>query len=276
MSYDVINGYGKQTFPDLMKIMTDSINRHFDTDYTTDTVVGSNHFKFFYGGLQLVMETENKIAELGVKIADYIRTVNESIQAPVSSVDGTIQYFKKNLGLNVSLRAITDVSLAGKPKIAVDIDSASADFESRKQQIFDALRLSQTEGLYWFNPSTTPADNEYRGESSALNGQAFPYAFYIPREVPIYVRITVTRSRDNLSFQLNVTQIREIFESNFAKMYSIGRDFEGDTYLSTCDIKSAASIVVEWSDDNINWSSAVREMEFDTKITLKNVEVIEG
>lgn len=276
MSYDVINGYGKQTFPDLMKIMTDSINRHFDTDYTTDTVVGSNHFKFFYGGLQLVMETENKIAELGVKIADYIRTVNESIQAPVSSVDGTIQYFKKNLGLNVSLRAITDVSLAGKPKIAVDIDSASADFESRKQQIFDALRLSQTEGLYWFNPSTTPADNEYRGESSALNGQAFPYAFYIPREVPIYVRITVTRSRDNLSFQLNVTQIREIFESNFAKMYSIGRDFEGDTYLSTCDIKSAASIVVEWSDDNINWFSAVREMEFDTKITLKNVEVIEG
>lgn len=276
MSYDVINGYGKQTFPDLMKIMTDSINRHFDTDYTTDTVVGSDHFKFFYGGLQLVMETENKIAELGVKIADYIRTVNESIQAPVSSVDGTIQYFKKNLGLNVSLRAITDVSLAGKPKIAVDIDSASADFESRKQQIFDALRLSQTEGLYWFNPSTTPADNEYRGESSALNGQAFPYAFYIPREVPIYVRITVTRSRDNLSFQLNVTQIREIFESNFAKMYSIGRDFEGDTYLSTCDIKSAASIVVEWSDDNINWSSAVREMEFDTKITLKNVEVIEG
>lgn len=276
MSYDVINGYGKQTFPDLMKIMTDSINRHFDTDYTTDTVVGSNHFKFFYGGLQLVMETENKIAELGVKIADYIRTVNESIQAPVSSVDGTIQYFKKNLGLNVSLRAITDVSLAGKPKIAVDIDSASADFESRKQQIFDALRLSQTEGLYWFNPSTTPADNEYRGESSALNGQAFPYAFYIPREVPIYVRIRVTRSRDNLAFQLNVTQIREIFESNFAKMYSIGRDFEGDTYLSTCDIKSAASIVVEWSDDNINWSSAVREMEFDTKITLKNVEVIEG
>ena len=235
-----------------------------------------SHFKFFYGGLQLVMETENKIAELGVKIADYIRTVNESIQAPVSSVDGTIQYFKKNLGLNVSLRAITDVSLAGKPKIAVDIDSASADFESRKQQIFDALRLSQTEGLYWFNPSTTPADNEYRGESSALNGQAFPYAFYIPREVPIYVRITVTRSRDNLAFQLNVTQIREIFESNFAKMYSIGRDFEGDTYLSTCDIKSAASIVVEWSDDNINWSSAVREMEFDTKITLKNVEVIEG
>ena len=276
MSYDVINGYGKQTFPDLMKIMTDSINRHFDTDYTTDTVVGSDHFKFFYGGLQLVMETENKIAELGVKIADYIRTVNESIQAPVSSVDGTIQYFKKNLGLNVSLRAITDVSLAGKPKIAVDIDSASADFESRKQQIFDALRLSQTEGLYWFNPSTTPADNEYRGESSALNGQAFPYAFYIPREVPIYVRITVTRSRDNLAFQLNVTQIREIFESNFAKKYSIGRDFEGDTYLSTCDIKSAASIVVEWSDDNIIWSSAVREMEFDTKITLKNVEVIEG
>lgn len=276
MSFDVINGYTKRTFDDLMEVMTKYINEQFGTDYTVDTIVGSNHFKFFYGGLQLVMESENKINELEVKVADYIRTINESIQAPVSSVDGTIQYFKKNLGLDVSLRPISDVSLAGQPKIAVDIDPASTDFNSRAQQIFDALRLTQTEGLYWFNPSISPAANEHRGESSALNGQAFPYCFFTPRAYPMYIRITVTRSRDNLAYQLNATQIRELFEKNFNAMYTIGRDFEGSRYLSVADVESAASVIVEWSDDNTNWSSSVREMDFDTKITLSSVEVIEG
>lgn len=276
MSYNVVNGYTKRTFDDLMAALTQSINMQFGTDYTTDTIVGSNHFKFFYGGLQLVMETENKISELGVKIADYIRTVNDSIQAPISSADGTIQYFKRVLGLDVALRPITDVSMAGKPAIAVDIDSASVDFSSRKQQIFDALRLSQTEGLYWFNPSTSPASNEYRGESSALNGQAFPYAFFTPRAYPMKIRITVTRSRDNLAYQLNPSQIRDLFIVNFNKMYSIGRDFEGSRYLSVQDVASAASVLVEWSDDGNVWSSSVRSMSFDTKITLDTVTVIEG
>ena len=174
------------------------------------------------------------------------------------------------------MRPITDVAMAGKPAIAVDIDPASTDFPSRKQQIFDALRLSQTEGLYWFNPSTSPASNEYRGESSALNGQAFPYAFFTPRAYPMKIRITVTRSRDNLAYQLNPSQIRDLFIVNFNKMYSIGRDFEGSRYLSVQDVASAASVLVEWSDDGNVWSSSVRSMSFDTKITLDTVTVIEG
>lgn len=276
MSFDVVNGYTKRTFDDLLQVLTDAINEQFRTDYTRETVVGSNHFKSFYGGLQLVMESENKIAELGVKIADYIRTVNDSIQAPVSSPDGTIQYFKKNLGLDVSLRPIKDVTLAGKPAIAVDIDPTTADFESRKQQIFDALRLTQTEGLYWFNPTTSPTDREYRGESSALNGQAFPYNFFVPQAYAIKVKITITRSRDNLAFQLNASQIRELFIANFAKMYSLGRDFEGSRYLSVDDVPAAASVRVEWSDDGSTWADSVRQMDFDTKITLDDVIVVEG
>lgn len=276
MSYNVINGYTKQTFDDLLATLVEAVNSQFGTNYTTETIVGSNHFKSFYGGLQLVMESENKINDLQVKVVDYIRTINESISAPISSADGTIRYFKDNLGLDIALRPITDVSLAGKPAIAVDIDPTTADFASRKQQIFDALRISQTEGLYWYNPSTSAASNEYRGESSALNGQAFPFAFFTPRAVPMYVRITVTRSRDSLSYQLNTAQIEQLFRDNFAKIYSIGRDFEGERYVSICNIESAADVKVEWSTNNTTWTEGVREMEFDTKITIAGVTVVEG
>lgn len=276
MSFSVVNGYTKQTFNELLATLTQAVNEQFGTNYTVDSIVGSNHFKSFYGGLQLVMESENKINDLQVKVVDYIRTINESISAPISSADGTIKYFKDNLGLDVSLRPITDVSLAGQPAIAVDIDPSTADFNSRKQQIFDALRISQTEGLYWYNPSTEAQDNEYRGESSALNGQAFPYAFFTPVDFPMYVRITITRSRDNLAYQLNTAQIEQKFRENFASRYSIGRDFEGERYLSVCDIPSAADVKVEWSVNGDSWTQGVREMEFDSKISIAEITVVEG
>lgn len=276
MSFNVVNGYTKQTFNELLATLTQAVNEQFGTNYTVDSIVGSNHFKSFYGGLQLVMESENKINDLQVKVVDYIRTINESISAPISSVDGTIKYFKDNLGLDVSLRPITDVSLAGQPAIAVDIDPSASDFNSRKQQIFDALRISQTEGLYWYNPSTEAKTNEYRGESSALNGQAFPYAFFTPVAFPMYVKITITRSRDNLAYQLNTAQIERLFRTNFALRYSLGRDFEGERYLSICDVPSAADVKVEWSTDDASWTEGVREMEFDSKISIAGITVVEG
>lgn len=276
MMFDVKNGYTKQTFTELLTVLTQYVNQQFNTDYTVDTIVGSNHFKSFYGGLQLVMESQNKINDLQNKVVDYIRTINESISAPISSPDGTIKYFKDTLGLDVSLRPIKDVTLAGKPAICVDIDPSSDTFAAQSQQIFDALRISQTEGLYWYNPSTEAASNEHRGESSALNGQAFPYAFFTPVTAEMYIRITVTRSRDNLAYQLNPTQISNIFTDNFNKMYQLGRDFEGERYINVCDIPSAANVKVEWSTDNSTWNEGIRQMNFDSKITIKHVTVVEG
>lgn len=277
MSFDVINGFEKQSFDDILAIMTNAINEQFGTDYTTDTIVGSNHFKFFYGGLQLRMECDNKIAELGNKVIDYIRTINETISQPVSSPDGTIRYFKDNLGLTISLKPITDPSEAGMPAVCVDIDPTSTTFDSMKQQIWDALRLTQTEGLYWFNPSTTPSAREYRGDSSALNGQALPYSFFVPEEVTTDIKITVIRSRESLAFQLNTAQIEELFRQNFAERYSLGKDFEGSTYLNVSDIDGTSSVIVEWSTDSgANWSASVKDMDFDEKIILGNITVVEG
>ena len=76
MSFNVVNGYTKQTFNELLATLTQAVNEQFGTNYTVDSIVGSNHFKSFYGGLQLVMESENKINDLQVKVVDYIRTIN--------------------------------------------------------------------------------------------------------------------------------------------------------------------------------------------------------
>lgn len=146
-----------------------------------------------------------------------------------------------------------------------------------KQQIFDALRLTQTEGLYWFNPSTSPSAREYRGESSALNGQALPYCFFVPEESTMDIRITVTRSRESLAFQLNTAQIEQLFVKNFNERYSLGKDFEGSVYLNVNDIAGASEVLVEWSIDNgANWSSSIRDMDFDQKIVLDEITIVEG
>lgn len=275
--FSAINGFEKQSFDDILAIMTAAINQQFNTNYTTDTIVGSNHFKFFYGGLQLRMECDNKIAELGNKMVDYIRTINQSISQPVSSPDGTIKYFQDNLGLTVSLKPINSADEAGKPAVCVDIDPTIPTFESVKQQIFDALRLTQTEGLYWYNPSTSAGPREYRGESSALNGQALPYCFFTPEEITLDVKITVTRARDSLSYQLNTVQIEELFREHFAARYALGRDFEGGVYLNTSDINGTSEVLVEWSDNSGgSWSSSVRNMAFDQKVIIGQVTVVEG
>lgn len=277
MSFSVVNGYDKRTWDDLLLVLTNAINAQFSTDFTTDTIIGSNHFKFFYGGLQLVMETENKIGELGVKIADYIRTTNESISQPISSADGTVDYFKDTLGFDVSLKSIESIADAGKPVLCVDVDPARTDFASVKQQIFDAIHHSQTEGLFWYDSSSLPASNEYRGFASGLNGQSFKYCFFTPTIVTTKVKITVTRSRSSLAYQLNATEIAELFETNFASMYKLGNDFEGEKYLNTASIDSASNVKVESSiNGGSTWQEGVRQMTYNQKIVLDTIEVVEG
>ena len=109
-----------------------------------------------------------------------------------------------------------------------------------------------------------------------MNGQAFPFAFYTPVDFPMYVKITITRSRDNLAYQLNTAQIEQIFRDNFASQYSIGRDFEGERYISVCNVESAADVKVEWSTDDASWTQGVRQMNFDSKISIAGITVVEG
>jgi len=95
MAWDLTNGYQPRTFDEIKAAMLAEINTQFGTTYDEDTIIGTEFYRFFYGGIQLVMQAEGYTAEIAAKMTDYIRTANENINLPKSTIDGFTQGLKR-------------------------------------------------------------------------------------------------------------------------------------------------------------------------------------
>jgi len=127
MAFDLLNGYQPRTFEEILQAFTDEVNTQFGTTYDTTTIVGTEFYKFFYAGAQLVMQSEVQTAEITAKMTDYIRTANENINLPKSTIDGFIQGLLApiadgGLGLVSTIKNITDPAEAGYLFLVVDAD----------------------------------------------------------------------------------------------------------------------------------------------------------
>ena len=78
MTYTVTNGYSPRDYETILAQCVQIVNEQFGTSYTSQSFTGTNLWKFLYATIQGLMTVENNIAELGVKLQDYIRTQNES------------------------------------------------------------------------------------------------------------------------------------------------------------------------------------------------------
>jgi hypothetical protein len=122
MAFDLTNGYQPRTFEEILQAMTDEVNTQFGTTYDTTTIIGTEFYKFFYGGVQLVMQSESYTAEITARMTDYIRTANENINLPKSTIDGFTQGLLRELELNSTIKDITDPAEAGYLFLVVDAD----------------------------------------------------------------------------------------------------------------------------------------------------------
>lgn len=269
MAFDLLNGYQPRTFEEILQAFTDAVNEQFETDYDTTTIVGTNYYKFFYAGAQLVMQAEAQTAEISAKMTDYIRTANENINLPKSTIDGFTQGILRELSLNSTIKNLTDSAEAGFLFLVVDVDDEAEDYETIKAEIIDRMAAWLTLGLYY---PGSEADTRI-----AINGQSFDYAFDLPIPVDILVRITVTISANARTPILNENQIRTIFNANFANLYRIGLDFEPEKYLEIArDLPFASEILLEYSEnDGGSWDDEPRSMDYNEKIILtESAEII--
>lgn len=267
MAFDLINGYRPRTFEEILTAMTAKINTQFGTTYDTTTIIGTEFYRFFYAGAQEVMQAEAFIAEITAKMTDYIRTANENINLPKSTIDGFIQGLKRSeaeggLGLNSTIKNITDSAEAGHLFLVVDTDSGAVNYATIKQGIIDRMHNWLTGGLFYEGAQT--------GTKTALNGQVFNYAFALPTAVNILVRITVKVSANSTTPILNENQIRTIFNANFAALYRIGLNFEPEKYLEIArDLPFASEIFLEYSENaGATWLNAPRTMAYNQKINI--------
>ena len=125
MAFDLLNGYQPRTFAEILQAFTDEVNAQFGTTYDTTTIVGTEFYKFFYSGAQLVMQSEAQTAEITAKMTDYIRTANENINLPKSTIDGFTQALLSELELNSTIKNITDPAEAGHLLLCVDVDDGN-------------------------------------------------------------------------------------------------------------------------------------------------------
>jgi hypothetical protein len=267
MAFDLINSYRPRTFDQILTAMTAEINTQFGTTYDTTTIIGTEFYRFFYAGAQEVMKAEAFTAEITAKMTDYIRTSNENINLPKSTIDGFIQALKRpeaegGLGLDSTIKNITDPAEGGHLFLVVDTDSGAAGYAELKQKIFDKQAAWLSAGLFYEGAET--------GTKTAINGQVFDYAFDLPTAVDILVRITVTVSANSTTPILNENQIRNIFNTNFSALYRIGLDFEPEKYLEIArDLPFASEILLEYSEDaGATWDEAPRAMAYNEKINI--------
>ena len=265
MSFDIENGYSPRTFEDILAEYTTAINNRFGTSYTPESIVGTDWYKYAYSNIQIVMNVENRIAEISTKIQDYITYINDSIKLPKSSPDGLMQALQNDLGVISSIRPVDNESDAGHLLLACDVDTSAEDYADLKQRIFDKIGECCTTGLYFPNTQTE------RGTFTAINGQDFPAAYALPVLKEFYVKITVTVSRNTKLFIPIELQVVNLFTEKFNAAYRFGYDFEPDIYLCQDDLPWASEIKVEYSTDNTDWQTEVYKAAYNEKIVLKQV-----
>lgn len=269
MTYSIINGYSPRSYESILSACVEIVNDEFGTSYTTQNFVGTNLWKFLYTTIQGLMTVENNIAELGVKMQDYIRTQNEELIIPRSSVDGIMQAIKDELGLISSIKPIESSANAGLVYLAVDVDNTADNYAETKQKILNLLHENMGAGLFYNGTET--------GTVTATNGQAFNYAYSLPTAVNMKIKITVTVSENNTLFIETPIEIKKKFMDNFNSFYRLGYDFEPQIFLCTDrDLPFAGAIDIEYSTDGgTNWASSVWQSAYNQKvvITENNVEV---
>lgn len=274
MSFSVVNGYSPRSYETILDDCVAVVNDEFKTNYTRQTFVGTNLWKYLYATIQGMMTIENNISELGVKLQDYIRTQNEELIIHRSSADGIMQAIKDELGLVSSLKPVSSSADAGEIYLAVDVDNEQENYSELKQKIIETLHKYLTAGLHY--------NGTEAGTVTATNGQVFNYAYELPTKKQLKIQIQVKVSDNTNIFVETTNSIKEKFLKNFSEIYRLGYDFEPQQFLNISrDLPFASEITIKYSTNSgSSWATEILESDYKTKITIAEndveVEVVQG
>jgi hypothetical protein len=269
MGFTKDQGYLPVTIDTIMAALMDEINNQFGTDYTAETFIGSNFYKYFYAAAQRLQESEIKTSEIFAKLQDYFDITNERIQRPVVTPPGLIENFLAEEWV-ASVKPMIDAD-AGKISVCVDVDDAGDNYDAEKIEICTIIKDSVAAGV---------VSQGTEIETLVLsNGQPFDFKFLLPDREEVLLQLTITLSDNNQVVILSPEEVKEILMDNIASKYQLGKDFEPQRYFSVVDAPWAAEVLLEWSDDaGANWHPEVFEAAFDDLfvILLENITVIEA
>lgn len=275
MGYAQESGYTPASISAIMESFRVNINAEFGTAYTTESFVGTNHYKYFYAAAQQYQQNEIKTSEIFAKLQQYFTIINALISRPVNTPPGIIEKMGVE-GYVASVKPMIDAD-AGKINICVDTDETDDDYAATKLAI--NTLISQITVLGCVTQGT---------EITAIvlsNGQSFNYKFHLPNRIPTGLRLTITTSENNQFIISSPEETKLTLLSNIAARYSLGKNFEPQKYFSLTDAPWASDVKLEWTDDLTDgeidvtptWHDEVYDSAFDDLFTidLANVVLVE-
>lgn len=268
MSFSQDQGYIPVDIAEIMDAFRGYINTQFGTTYTTEQFIGTNLYKYFYAIAQRISENETKTSEIFLKLQQYFIITNERISRPVVTNPGVIEKLTAE-GYIASLKPIIEAD-AGKINICIDTDETADDYAATKLDICTIIKDS------------TPAGCVSQGtETEAIvlsNGQSFDFKFHLPNRIPIILRLTTALSENNQVVIESPDDVKLSLLANINALYKLGKNFEPQRYFTIVDAPWAASVLLEWSDDDgANWHPEVYDADFDDlfEFGLDDITVVE-
>jgi len=244
MGFAQDSGYTPDTFETIMSFVREGVNTQFGTSYTEETFVGTNWYKYAYQIVQRIQQGEVKTSEIFQKLQQYIALTNERIQRPSVSFPGLIESFdSQDFIASVKPPAEAD---AGKIFICVLLDDADPDYgtgNANDEKLKVATLISEyvAAGMVTMGSEVTAI--------TLSNGQEFDFKFDLPDKTPILLRLTATKSRNQVLTVPSDEEIRQKIFENVNARYRLGWDFEPERYYGVSDALWANDVTLEWSDD---------------------------
>ena len=143
------------------------------------------------------------------------------------------------------------------------------DYDDLRLEIATILKNSVAQGIYHMGPEVE--------EIVLSNLQPFEYRFYLPDRQRTYLRLTLTLSDNNQLVIDSPEDVKQRLIDNIAAKYRLGRDFEPQRYFTTSDAPWTSQVLLEWSDNNVDWHDEIFEAEFDDlfEISLEDITLVE-
>lgn len=269
MGFALESGYTPLTIEEIISQFRVGINTQFNTSYTVDSFIGTNHYKWFYPIAQRVSNNEIKTSEIFAYVQQYITVTNQRIQRPVATSPGLIENFEASEWV-ASVKPPIEAD-AGKIYVCVDVDETDPDYDAgdnMRLQINTIIKNSVAAGVVSMGTET---------DTIVLsNGQAFDFKFNLPNRVQPDIRLTVTLSDNNQVVVATPEEVKETLIANIAAKYRLGRDFEPQKYFTTNDAPWASKVLLEY-DIGSGFVNDIFEADYDDlfEVLLENITLVE-
>lgn len=276
MSWDLVNGFVPRTFDEILSELTTAVNAQYGTNYDTTTIQGTNIYKYFYAGIQVIMEAEQYVSDLSGKLQSYIVSTNQKILQPRGTVDGFINFIKSDGVLNTegSFEPIDSEDKAGKIKFAILLNTNDPDYTKKKNKLIEYFHKYLSVGLYYFSG----VDGFYKGTWDASTTYKEGETVFLTNAYYKALSENTGKSPDENPDIWEVVSSPETFVRGVYKAIN-GQEFDYGFYLPRYYVLESLTIRLPISANNNNYVMTQKEVQdkfaenFMSYMTLgKNLE----